>query len=196
MARSPLTLAVLLICAACTAASAGIVIDPEPAPEWRVSEWLNGNPGKLSDHRGRIVIIEFFQLWCPGCNSFSLPLMQRWEQLYGDRDEVLLVSIHTVFEGHDFQTPERLRSHVQQKNFRRLVGIDAYEEQDDITSITMDRCDTGGTPHLAIIDKEGELRFSHFGSFDYEPVEAFINRLLREKSTHRVRSKPKVQPIN
>ena len=165
----------------CSAASAGVVLDPKPAPQWKVSEWLNSDPGELSDQRGKIVLIHFFQLWCPGCNEFSIPLFQRWEEKFGSRDDVVIVSIHTVFEGHDVQTPDRLRSFLEEKGIRHPVGIDAYPAPGSEIPITMDRFETGGTPHVAIVDKKGLLRFTHFGHFDPEPVEAYIERILSEK---------------
>ena len=36
------------------------------APEFDVSEWLNSPGLKLADLRGKVVVIDFFQLWCPG----------------------------------------------------------------------------------------------------------------------------------
>ncbi len=33
------------------------------APEWVVSEWINGPGVTLDELKGRVVIVEFFQLW-------------------------------------------------------------------------------------------------------------------------------------
>jgi thiol-disulfide isomerase/thioredoxin len=181
MTRSARLLPALCCLALATVAQAGVLLQPEPAPEWTVSEWLNGNPGPLSRSRGKVVVIEFFQLWCPGCNHFSIPLFKRWHEQYANRDDVLVVSIHTVFEGHEYQTPERLRQFVREHEILHPVGIDAFERPGDTFPITMEAYETLGTPHVAIVDKEGQLRFSHFGSFDEAAVEAFIERLVKEK---------------
>ncbi len=171
----------------CSGASAGVLLEPKQAPDWKVSEWLNGDPGNLSDQKGKVVLLHFFQLWCPGCNDFSIPPFQRWEEKFGNRDDVTIVSIHTVFEGHDVQTPDQLRSFIQEKGIRHPVGIDAYPSPGSEIPITMDRFETGGTPHVAIVDKKGQLRFTHFGHFDPEPVEAFIERILSEKKSFSTR---------
>ena len=159
---------------------AGSVRQPTPAPEWRIGEWINGDPGNLADHRGKVVLIEFFQLWCPGCKNFSVPLFKRWHERYGQRDDVLVVSIHTVFEGHDYQSPERLREFVEIWGIEHPVGIDAFADDGDEVPETMRRYRTGGTPHVAIVDKSGQQRFRHLGRFDEEVVEALIDRLLDE----------------
>ena len=120
-------------------------------------------------------------MWCPGCNEFSIPLFRRWEEIYGGRDDVVVVSMHTVFEGHDVQTPRALRRFVADHGIEHPVGIDNYRPDDREVPETMKRFRTGGTPHVVIVDREGKIRFSHFGVFDAAPVEAFIERLLKEK---------------
>lgn len=160
--------------------------DPTPtypypaAPEWAISEWIGGNPGTVASNRGKVILIDFFQLWCPGCNQFSLPLFERWQEKYGSRDDVLIVSIHTVFEGLSRQDPSKLKWFMKQKGFQHPVGIDAYASDDEETPITMKRYRTRGTPQVVVIDKQGNLRFSRFGRFDPAPVEAMIDRLLEE----------------
>jgi thiol-disulfide isomerase/thioredoxin len=171
----------------CSGATAGVVLEPKSAPQWKVSEWLNSDPGDLSKQRGQVVLIHFFQLWCPGCNEFSIPLFQRWEDRFGSRDDVTIVAIHTVFEGHDIQTPEQLRLFIEEKGIQYPVGIDAYPSPESEIPITMDRFETGGTPHVVIVDKKGLLRFTHFGHFDAEPVEAYIDRILSEKKSFNTR---------
>ena len=104
----------------------------------------------------------------------------RWHNRYGERDDVVVLSIHTVFEGHDYQTPERLREFVETWEIEHPVGIDSYAIKGDEMPVTMRRFRTGGTPHVVIVDKQGRLRFSHFGSFKEEVVETFIEQLLAE----------------
>ena len=160
----------------------GVVLEPAKAPGWKIQEWINSDPGRLQSHKGKVVLIDFFQLWCPGCNDFSIPLFEEWEEKFGTRDDVLIVSIHTVFEGHDVQNPRRLRQFVHERGIKHPVGIDAYDPKDPKgTPITMHRFETGGTPHVAIVDKHGKLRFSHFGQFRPDVVESFIDRLLKER---------------
>ena len=174
----------------CSGASAGVVLDPKPAPLWKVSEWLNSDPVGLPAQRGKVVLIHFFQLWCPGCNEFSIPLFQRWDERFGSRDDVNIVSIHTVFEGHDIQTADMLRAFIVDKGIRHPVGIDAYPSAGAEIPITMDRFETGGTPHVVIIDKKGLLRFTHFGHFDPDPVEGYIERILSEKKSFSAKISP------
>lgn len=155
------------------------------APEWEISEWINSSGLTLADLRGKVVVIDFFQLWCPGCNSFSIPLMHHWEQVFSSEaaaGKIQFVSIHTVFEGHSYQRPERLRRFIKEKQITHPVGVDRHIDGQRLPE-TMRRYKTGGTPEMAIIDKEGKIRFQKFGYFEPSFGEALIRQLLAEKPT-------------
>ena len=150
------------------------------APEWVVSEWINGSGTSLQDLKGKVVIVEFFQLWCPGCNKFSIPLMKQWGQTFNTEIEagnLKILSIHTVFEGHDYQTPERLRDFVKENAIHHLVGIDHHNPGEHLPE-TMKRYRTNGTPEVAIIDQNGVIRMQRFGGFNADQAEQLIWKLL------------------
>jgi len=153
------------------------------AREWIISEWINGPGVSLADLKGKVIIVEFFQMWCPGCKAFSIPLMKRWSgSTFKDEiksGKLKLLSIHTVFEGHDAQNPEKLKSFIKEKNIHHLVGIDAYKNG-DTTPETMKKYRTSGTPTMAFIDKKGIIRFQKLGGFDPFAAETFIRILLKE----------------
>ena len=44
------------------------------APDWQVERWFNApEPLGISTLRGRVVVLEAFQMLCPGCVSHGLP---------------------------------------------------------------------------------------------------------------------------
>ena len=152
------------------------------APQWDVSEWINSDGLKLADLKGQVVIIDFFQMWCPGCNKFSLPLMAHWEKVFAKQIEekkLTVLSIHTVFEGHKQQTVKRLRKYVVKKGITHPVGVDRHEGDARLPN-TMIRYKTNGTPEMAFIDKLGRIRFQKFGYFDPVAGERFVRILLDE----------------
>ncbi len=161
----------------------GVVASPKKlAPEWAISEWFNTDRITLKEMREKVVVIGFFQLWCSGCNRFSIPLMEKWEQKYRRRKDFQLIGIHTVFEGHPHQTPKRLRQYIKEKNITYPIGIDDYISNER-TPETMIRYRTQGTPEMVIIDKMGRIRFQHFGGFNPADVEKLIDTLLEEDSS-------------
>ncbi|MEO1544759.1 MAG: TlpA disulfide reductase family protein [Pseudomonadota bacterium] len=150
------------------------------APRWDVSEWINGDPGNVDTLKGRIIVIDFFQLWCPGCNSFSGPLLNQWQKTFADEiaeERMVLLKIHTVFEGHNYQTVERLKSYISEKGITLPVGVDRHRDGQRLPE-TMRAYRTRGTPEMAVIDQDGEIRFQQFGFFESPPVEAMMRDLL------------------
>lgn len=187
IARRPL-LAGLLAGAALTMSAVGgasavpAVPTPRRAPQWDVSEWLNGDGRNVDALRGTVIVIDFFQLWCPGCIAFSIPLMNQWEADLAKEvksGQIAFVSIHTVFEGHGYQTPERLKRFIRKKKILHPVGIDRHVDGSHVPE-TMRRYRTRGTPEMAIIDKAGMIRLQEFGHFDPARGESLIRRLLAE----------------
>ena len=153
------------------------------APPWEISEWINSDGVTLEDLKGKVVVIDFFQLWCPGCKAFSIPLMDHWEKVFAKEriaGRIAFISIHTVFEGHAYQTPARLRKFVKEKGITHPVGIDKHVEGRR-TPVTMRRYNTGGTPEMALIDSEGRIRFQQFGYFEPDHGTALIRTMLEEQ---------------
>jgi hypothetical protein len=82
-----------------------------------------------------------------------------------------------TFEGHDYQSPERLKTFLVEKGIDHLIGVDAYKESERVP-ITTRRYRTGGTPSMVIVDKDGIIRFKCLGGFNREPVKKLIDALL------------------
>jgi thiol-disulfide isomerase/thioredoxin len=151
-----------------------------PAPEWDIAEWVHGEPLKLHELRGQVVVIDFFQLWCPGCRSFSIPLTLHWEEAFAKdirEDRMKVVSIHTVFEGHQHQTLSRLKKFVKKVGFGHPVGHDRHDVDDRFPN-TMILYGTRGTPEMAIVDKEGRIAFQKIGFFDIDEKTRMLRKLI------------------
>ena len=155
------------------------------APQWDISEWINGDAGNVDTLQGKVIVIDFFQLWCPGCNKFSGPLMKYWQHKFSadvDAGRLVMVKIHTVFEGHSHQTVERLKRYVREKNITIPVGVDRHEQGRRIPE-TMHRYNTRGTPEMVVIDPDGMIRFQKFGYFEPNSVEPMIVEMFDQART-------------
>jgi len=69
--------------------------DQKPVPEFGGS--ISFDPGdpqfRISDLRGKLVIVIFFQSWCPKCNAWSGGVFSQTAKAYGDDRSVALVAI-------------------------------------------------------------------------------------------------------
>ncbi len=148
------------------------------APELAITRWFNtaDNP-TLADLRGEIVVIEAFQMLCPGCVSHGLPQASRIQFAFGD--DVTVLGLHCVFEHHDAMTPVSLEAFLHEYRITFPVGVDAPAPGIPIPT-TMGRFQLRGTPSLVVIDRAGRIRINAFGRIDDLAVGATLARLIDE----------------
>jgi peroxiredoxin len=70
------------------------------APDFELNT-LDGNTIKLSDYRGKKVILNFWATWCPPCKA-EMPHMQNFYEEYNDQGvEILAVNLTNMDKGED-----------------------------------------------------------------------------------------------
>ena len=154
---------------------------PPPAPELDVVRWFNADePITLAGLRGQVVVIEAFQMLCPGCVSHGLPQARRISQTFGD--DVTVLGLHTVFEHHEAMGPTSLEAFLHEYRIGFPVGIDRHERPGGMP-VTMERFGLRGTPSLIAIDRNGRTRLDELGAVDDLAVGALLGRLIDEDPT-------------
>ena len=150
------------------------------APELKVTHWLNADqPVSLASLRGTIVVIEAFQMLCPGCVSQSLPQAMRIRQTF-DSSRVKVIGLHTVFEHHAAQgTEAALKAFLHEYRIDFPVGIDEPAFGGGIPK-TMAAYEMKGTPTMVLIDRAGNLRKQKFGIEQDMALGAEIMALIDE----------------
>ncbi len=78
------------------------------APNLHVSEWVQGLPTNIDKNIGKVVLIEVFQVNCPGCFMYALP---NAIEIYknNSRDDVVVLGLATAFEDYDKNTLDNLK---------------------------------------------------------------------------------------
>jgi len=147
--------------AAKTAPRTTLVIG-QPAPEWQVRDWTDGKARTLADFRGKVVLLDFWGIWCHPCIS-SMPSLERLKQTYEPRGVVFLL-IHTPDEEID-----TIHRFLDLKKLRLISARDQGRAVDDAE--TAKRYGVKGYPTLVMIDRQGNLAF-HSGVDPKERVEA------------------------
>ena len=78
------------------------------APLLQVSDWAQGKPTNFDQLLGNVILIEVFQVNCPGCFLYSLPQAIDLYQRYYDKGLTVL-SLATAFEDFDKNTLDNLQ---------------------------------------------------------------------------------------
>jgi len=88
------------------------------APALQVSEWVQGGPINLKDYQGKVVVVEVFQVNCPGCFIYGIP--EAIDNYYKYKnDGVIILGLATAFEDFDKNTVENLRLLLNEK---KVIG--------------------------------------------------------------------------
>ncbi|MEQ1545771.1 redoxin domain-containing protein [Methyloglobulus sp.] len=79
----------------------------QKAPLFSVSEWVQGEPTNFNQLTGKVVLLEVFQVNCPGCFLYALPQAIDLHQRYSS-EGLSVLGIATAFEDFDKNTLENL----------------------------------------------------------------------------------------
>jgi len=148
------------------------------APDWQTSQWFNSPLLRLDALRGRVVVLEVFQMLCPGCVSHALPQALEIVQTFRPED-VAVIGLHSVFEHHAAMTPIALEAFLHEYRIGFPVGVDQAVAGSPIPA-TMQAYRMQGTPTTMLIDRCGRLRLQHFGRLRDLAIGAQVAALVSE----------------
>ena len=149
--------------------------DYGPAPDFAgISRWINtpgGRPLSLAALRGKVVLVDFWTYSCINCLR-TLPYVRAWDRTYRS-DGLVVVGVHT---------PEFAFEHVASnvETASSELGL-RYPVALDNDYGTWNAYSNRYWPAKYLIDRQGHLRFAHFGEGQYEETENLIRRLLAER---------------
>lgn len=140
-----------------------------PAPALPKNDsWINSKPLSMEDLRGKVVLVDFWTYSCINCIR-TFPYLKRWYANYKDKGLVIL-GVHTpefAFE----QQPTNVAAAAKRHGITYPVVLDNdYAIWKSYGNLYW--------PAHYLIDKEGNLRYYHFGEGKYLETENAIRQLL------------------
>jgi thiol-disulfide isomerase/thioredoxin len=130
--------------------------------------WLNSEPLTADGLRGRVVLVDF---WTYSCVNWlrTLPYVSAWDETYRDRG-LVVVGVHAPEFGFEHDL-DNVRRATRELGVRYPVVID--------NDFTIWRSfENHYWPAAYLVDRDGRVRFHHFGEGAYEETERAIQQLL------------------
>lgn len=137
-----------------------------PAPALTLPA-LDGGSVTLADLRGRVVLVNFWAVWCPPCRK-EMPSMGRLaDKLAGKPFTILGVNVG--------ETPEEIRAFLKQVPVNFPIVLDSEGANLKAWSVF-------AFPTSYVVDKKGKLRLGLFGSIEWDDPDAVarLEALLAE----------------
>lgn len=138
------------------------------APEFELHN-MDEEKVKLSDYKGKVVLINFWATWCPPCIR-EMPSMERLHQQV-DADNFKVIAVNQM-EDID-----------QVFAFTGQLEVDpTFEILFDSTSEVSRDYAVRGLPTTYLVDKQGNIRYRAVGGreFDHAAVISTIEKLIAE----------------
>jgi thiol-disulfide isomerase/thioredoxin len=152
------------------ASTTRLAVEGNMPPLDGATAWINSQPLKAADLRGKVVLIEFWTYTCINWRR-QLPYVRAWADKYRDKG-LVVIGVHSP----EFAFEKKI------DNVRRAtkeIGVQ-YPVAVDSDYAIWRAFDNEYWPALYFVDTQGRIRHHQFGEGDYEQSETVIKQLLAE----------------
>lgn len=142
--------------------------EDSPAPDFQ-GKTINGKDLKLSDYKGKVVLLDFWASWCPPCREEMPQLVKFYEEHHKQDFQLIAVNIDNK-EGN------------MQKFLDKLFPQPEFPIVTDDTQKIPALFNIQAMPTTIFIDKKGNIRYRHDGFKDsyVNDFNSELTQLLKE----------------
>lgn len=165
----------------------------KPAPEWTVEDWANGTALSSNDLKGKVVLLDFWAIWCGPCIA-TFPHLREWQEKYSEKGLVIVGMTRYYNYKWDEESGKPVRgkekdevSHEDEqamlKHFAEFHHLQhRFAIQTEGHSAAEDFA-VNGIPHVVVIDRQGIVRLIRVGSGskNAKAIHDTIEKLLADK---------------
>ena len=129
------------------------------APEIAAERWhQTTEPPLIRDLEGKVVLLDFWGLWCPPCIT-ALPALNKLDATFGDRG-LVVIGVHTPAKA------DQLEAFLQENKVAFPVAED--------TGRTAQRYQLRNYPTYVLIDRVGRIHATSFSIPDADTIDKLL----------------------
>lgn len=136
------------------------------APDFDLQD-ANGKEVKLSELKGKVVLVNFWATWCEGC-QVEIPWFIEFAKKYEDKG-LVVIGVSLDDDGWRSVKPWAKEKQV---NYPIVIGTQELGKKYGLD----------GMPLTALVGRDGKIADSHAGIVDKEATEGKIRALLAEEA--------------
>jgi peroxiredoxin len=172
--------------------AAGAELIGTKAPGWEGAEWLNTEPLRLEDLRGKVVLVRWWTDTCPFCGR-SAPALNEFHARYAHRGLIVIGMYHAKPTDRPV-TASEIREAARERGFGFPIAID--RDWSVLRHWWLDGGHRSATSVTFVIDQRGVIQHIHPGpafhrevvrgdvrpSRDFGKLESIIEELLADSN--------------
>ncbi|MCC7357513.1 redoxin family protein [Candidatus Uhrbacteria bacterium] len=138
-----------------------------------ITTWWNtvdNKPLTTADLKGKVILVDFWTYSCINCIR-TFPFIKTMHERYADKG-LIIVGVHTpefAFEAE----PKNVEREIKKNGFMHPIALDR-------DYVTWNAYANHYWPAEYFFDRQGRLRYTHFGEGEYDRSEEVIRALLAE----------------
>ena len=182
----------------------------QPAPELNVEDWANGSPLSAEEFKGKVVLLDFWAIWCGPCIA-TFPHLREWQEKYSEKGLVIVGM--TRYYGYEWNDATNRPQRPMKKPVEKKEGEDKEAEKEKEPVVTHEseqamllkfaefhglkhrfalqgadntvakQLSVQGIPQAVLIDRQGNVRLIRVGSGskNAKAIHDMIEKLLADK---------------
>ncbi len=163
------------------------------APKIDVETWINQGDTTLDSLKGKVVMLDFWSVWCGPC-IMTFPHLRQWrEEFKDDGFEIVGVTRYYNYKWDEEDeravragSGEKVSHEDEQKMLKSFLAHHKLKHPSIITpseSKMQENYGVTGIPHVALIDREGKIQMVKVGAGGdtAKEIHAKISELIKQK---------------